>query len=212
MLLEDLCTEFCTQAKNGILTNGISPMNEEGSMWTSSVFGESNFVRPGLRLFRLHGCASWFYHHTGDEHIYYHRSEAAQQSVRNLCAMYPGLERERGAGPHGHGFRAFYDVLQACELIVFIGFSFRDDDVMHVLLKALSERRGSLKVLVVDNMYTAHNVQSRLEDAARRSTFHTYVPKDKEITVLRLGFGRDNNFDISILDECNKLLKKEKQK
>lgn len=126
--------------------------------------------------------------------------------IRNLCAMYPGLERESGAGPHGHGFRSLYWLLGVCDLLVFVGFSFRDDDVMHVLLKALADRRGRLKILVVDNTYVATNVLHCLKEAARRSTFPAHVPDEGVITSLKLNFGIDADFDNRILNRCRDLL------
>lgn len=212
MLIEDLCGHFRDDAGSPILVNGLPDMKEEGGIWTCSPYDEIPQARPVLHLFRLHGCACWFYHSTGDGNIYFHRVDAGQQSVRKLCAMYPGLERERGAGPHGHSFRAFHDLLQVCELIIFIGFSFRDDDVMHVLLKALADRRGALRVLIVDNMYTKHNVQGRLREAERRSTFPTYVPYDDEITSLRLDFGLQEGFAAEILRACVSLIGKENRR
>jgi hypothetical protein len=122
--------------------------------------------------------------------------------------MYPGLERERGSGPHGHGFRAFYHLLRLCDLIVFIGFSFRDDDVMHIVLNALAERRERLKVLIVDNSLTAPNVASCLEEAERRSSFPARTPKEGSIKGMKLRFGIDAGFDDAILNECNALLRK----
>jgi hypothetical protein len=126
--------------------------------------------------------------------------------ISNLCAMYPGLERERGAGPHGHGFRALYRLLEKVSLVVFIGFSFRDDDVMHVLLKSLAERRGDLRLLIVDSTFTKHNVLSRLDEAARRSTFPAYVPEDGAIEALKLVYGVDPGFDEAILSKCKAML------
>ena len=92
---------------------------------------------------------------------------------------------------------------------MFIGFSFRDDDVMHVVLKALAERRERLKVLIVDKTYTEHNVRARLDEAARRSTFPVYVPPVEHISALRLNFGSDVDFDSQILTQCRTLLGKE---
>jgi hypothetical protein len=206
MLMEDLCEEFGKSGSRSALSNGLLHVREEGETWTPNCCPGSCDTCPVLQLFRLHGCACWFYHQAGDSNIYYHRADVTTHPIRNLCAMYPGLERERGAGPHGYGFRAFYRLLQVCNLVVFIGFSFRDDDVMHVVLKVLAERRERPKILIVDNMYTAHNVKGRLEDAARRSTFPTYVPENG-ITALKLDFGEQAQFDHIVLEECKRLLR-----
>jgi hypothetical protein len=209
MLLEDIYAEFGSQSNGFGIVNGIPNVTAEGKTWSPRLYETCSRSSKGLYFYRLHGCACWFYHHQGDSEIYFHRWDASQQPTGNLCAMYPGLERERGAGPHGFGFRKLYSYLQVCELMVFIGFSFRDDDVMHVLLKILAERRGDLKVLIIDNMYTPSDVQGRLKEAARRSTFPSHVPTDREIIGMRTSFGLNEQCVVDILKTCRKLLKKE---
>ncbi len=210
MLVEDLCHEFCNGSKRPVLVNGLPNVSQERATWTPAVYEGRSPASATFHLFRLHGCACWFYHHQGNEGIYFHRVDAAQQSIWDLCAMYPGLEMERGAGPHGYGFRAFHRYLQACDLVVFIGFSFRDDDVMHVLLKALAERKGQLKVLMIDKMYTTCDVQMRLREAARRSPFPVREPNDKEMIGLKLVFGSEEAFADKVISACKTLLGKEK--
>jgi hypothetical protein len=121
--------------------------------------------------------------------------------------MYPGHEAERGAGPHGFGFRKFYAALQTCELVVFIGFSFRDEDVKHVLLNALSGRRGKPRILMVDQLYGALDLQSRLEEASRRSPLPCRVPGKREIRSIKLRFGESAEDDMQVLDTCQSMLK-----
>lgn len=213
MLIEDLCSEFHeSSTTRQPLANGLLHVNEEGETWVPLTCDGKCTACSILQYFRLHGCASWFYAQPGDPNVYFHRKDAHTKPISNLCAMYPGLERERGAGPHGHGFRALYRMLQVCDLIVFIGFSFRDDDVMHVLLKALAERQGQLQLLIVDSTYTKHNVASRLEEAARRSTFPADVPEDTCIVAMKVRYGVDEGFDDRILTQCKQMLRKRRSK
>ena len=209
MFLEDLCQAFGSPCDGRApLANGLPHFGEDGDTWRPLTCEGDCRCCSILQYYRLHGCASWFYAQPGDPNVYFHRKDAHTKPISNLCAMYPGLERERGAGPHGHGFRALYRVLQMCDLLVFIGFSFRDDDVMHVLLKALAERQGRLRLLIVDSAYGKHNVASRLEEAARRSTFPTEVPDDGCIEALKLRYGVDTGFDEEILNKCKQMLER----
>jgi SIR2-like domain len=207
MLLEDLVDEFgCPEDIRVSLSNGIPGRQKELMAWRSQEYNHRSDEAYKLYLYRLHGCVCWFYHDQGDSNIYFHRRDATQQQIDKLYAMYPGREARVGLGPHGHSFRTFYQHLQVCDLVVFVGFSFRDDDVMHVLLKALSERRGKLKLLVADRLYTTADIKMKLEDASHRTTFPFRLPKDNEIISLNMKFGTDVGFDARILECCQTML------
>jgi len=209
MLLEDLTAEFSDAATTAVrLVSGI-PEASELSVWSSKLYESANGLAPALHLNRLHGCACWFYHDQGDGNIYFHRKGAASLSADKLCAMYPGRETQRGCDPHGHAFRKLYASLKKCELLLCIGFSFRDDDVMHVILKTLEERPGKFRILIIDALYTQTDVQHRLEDAAKRSQFPYRVPKANEIESLTLRFGENDSVS-HVLDHAKRLLKKRK--
>lgn len=211
MLIEDLISEFGSRSDRPvILANGIPDQTQELAAWGIQEYHHGNIDACLLNLYRLHGCVCWFYHSQGDDKVYFHRRDATYQPADRLCAMYPGREAQIGIGPHGHSFRTFYQQLQVCELIIFIGFSFRDDNVMHVLLKALAERNGRLKILVVDQLYTKKDVTNKLGDAAKRTTLPTRLPEDNEIHSLRMGFGTEADFDKRILESCQTLLGRKK--
>ena len=211
MLIEDLIEEFGAQGDRPVtLANGIPGRTQELATWRHQEYPPENRNGCLLKLYRLHGCTCWFYHSQGDDNVYFHRRDATHQPGDRLCAMYPGRETHIGTGPHGHSFRRFYEQLQVCDLAVFIGFSFRDDDVMHVLLKALAERCGTLKILVVDRLYTKVDVRNKLADAAKRTTFPTRLPEDGEIDSLRMNFGMESDFDALILERCRTMLGKKK--
>jgi len=205
MLLEDLFSTFRGDFR---LNAGFDRDMCDGATWLAPAY-ERTKAHPErvAHLFRLHGCCCWFYHGHGDDNIYFHRRDAVQHSHRRLCAMYPGLEREKGSGPHGHAFKYLNQQLRSCDLIVFIGFSFRDDDVMHVLLNACADRSSPLKILVIDKSLSAADVRNRLQNAARRSTFVTAVPSANMVTSVRMSFGLDTDFARTIVEECVSLLK-----
>jgi hypothetical protein len=209
MLIEDLHAEFGDGEPRLNIVNGIPRLMEEEAVWNSNIYGKAD-CSSALRLFRLHGCVCWFLHASGSD-IYFHRRNAVEQETSRMCAMYPGNEREIGTDPYGHGFRTLYRCLLRCELVVFIGFSFRDDDVMHLLLKAIDDRRGELRVLVVDAVNTSQDVMNKLEDAAKRMTLPYRVPRGKEIESLTMYFGDPKDGDEKVLATCERLLKRGKQ-
>lgn len=207
MLIEDLVYKFYdTSGMEVLFANGMPGYTRELSAWNPTEYNLNMRDMGGFHLHRLHGCVCWFYHAQGDRRVYFHRNDASQQNEDQLCAMYPGRETEIGTGPHGHSFRLFYRYLQHCELAVFIGFSFRDDDVMHVILKALSERKGKLKILVIDRLYTRDDIRNKLENSGNRTPFPTRLPKDSEVDSLAMEFPKPVKFDEDILDKCQIML------
>ena len=206
MLLEDLIREFGKDDNSRLnLINGIPDIIKEQATWNSREYERKDDF-PSLHLYRLHGCVCWFYHNQGDASIYFHRRDAVLQETVKLCAMYPGRETQRGVDPHGLSFHKMYRSLQDCEIVVFIGFSFRDDDVMHLLLKVLSERIGKPKLLIVDPTYNSSDIQNKLRDAAQRSTFPVRIPKNSEIRSLSIHFGDSETDDKKILETCHEML------
>jgi hypothetical protein len=200
LFLEDLIKEF--SGINNFLVNGISNNTDEETFWSPDFYLQIQ----GLQLYRLHGCVNWFYHTREDNNVYFHRKNAVFQEMGKLCAMYPGRETKIGMNPHGLAFKTLYSSLTSCDLAVFIGFSFRDDDVMHVFLKALSEREGEPKILVVDPLYNSLDVQHRLEDSATRSAFPSKIPNDKQINSIKAYFGEDKKVLQKIIKKCNIML------
>jgi len=203
LLLEDLSSEFSSKIyKSDFLTNGISNNTLEESIWSHCNYNASE----GLKLFRLHGCVCWFYHNVGDNNVYFHRRDAIYQEMWKMCAMYPGKETQRGMNPHGFAFNNLYRSLQSCDLAVFIGFSFRDDDVMHVLLKALSERIGKPKLLIIDPLYNNLDIINRLHDSSSRTVFPSKTPNTNQIKYIQSHFGEDPQDLERIMDTCRQML------
>jgi hypothetical protein len=206
LLLEDLNHAFSDHLDpRPQLENGFEKHNQESQIWNKSRY---NYVpaESSLILYRLHGCASWFYHDRADSNVYFHRRDARGRLSGDLCAMYPGHESSRGLDPYATGFRTLYTRMTKCDVLLFIGFSFRDDDVMHLLLKACTQRKRPLKMLVVDPLYNADDVHNALRDAATRSAFPVELPLHENIVSLKMYFGDDEAFDERILSTCKRLL------
>jgi hypothetical protein len=206
MLVEDLFAEFGNSKESHLnLINGIPNLIDEEATWCSDPYEKTGLSSACIHLYRLHGCVCLFQHQDGSE-IYFHRRNATQQETGRMRAMYPGNESEIGAPPYGYAFRNLYRQLLSCDLIIFIGFSFRDDDVMHVLLKALDERNGELRVLIVDPLYRSQDVRMRLADAAKRMTLPYRVPKGGEMESITMPFGETKDKDQEVLSICQRML------
>lgn len=199
MLLEDLFLEFNNKEPDISLINGIPNCCQEGSYWSESKYPASNNNKKGFFLYRLHGCVSWFYHGQGDERVYFHRRDCTQQEINNLCAMYPGLERYRGLNPHAFGFRQFYKYLLYCNVIIFIGFSFRDDDVKHILLSANSRRDKPIKIIVIDPALQDTDIHANFLESAKNTQFPVETPSINEIKSINAHFAP--------YDFCDRLFK-----
>jgi hypothetical protein len=202
LFMEDLVKEFALT--DNFLTNGIPNNMEPESNWNAKLYSH----KAGLHLHRLHGCVGWFYHNREDSNVYFHRKDAVNQEMGKLCAMYPGRETRIGLDPHGHSFRCLYNSIISCDIAIFIGFSFRDDDVMHVLLKAFSERRSKPDLLVVDPLYNNVDIQHKLRDSATRSPFPNRIPDCDQIHSIKARFGEDKELLEKILEDCKILIKK----
>jgi len=204
MLIEDLHAVFCLGSRPQVpLVTGLGAC-DEGTPWSRDEF--TRHKCHGIHLHRLHGCACWYYHGLGDEKTYFHRNHRPEARLADLCAMYPGREIFRGRDPHGFGFRQLNAALHQCRVLVFVGFSFRDDDVMHLLLAVANERRQSpFRYLIVDPWLRDFDVIVNLRRASERSAFPVRVPSRSEVRAVNLSFGRDD-FDTEILSAVDKLL------
>lgn len=187
LLIEDLFNETQNPSVRLSLSNGISGRTRKGGKWSPK------FYEPtGINLYRLHGCVGWF--HVSDDlpqpSIAFSRPERLDGSMLNrLCVMFPGHELERGRNPHGFGFRLLYSYLLLCRTVVFIGFSFRDDDVMQILLAANAVREKPLVIKVIDPRIDQNEVRDNLRGASLRSPFMAELPEAQAISCLHIDFG-----------------------
>jgi len=212
LLLEDMFDEFKLELTDNkyLLVNGFygSPKDEEH--WDFECYDCPDFKQKYIHLYRIHGCASWFWHGFGDPKIYFNRASMLKETFEKVCAMFPGNEIYKGNNPHHCGFMKFFEILQRTSLLIFIGFSFRDDDVIHLTLSANYYRKKPLNILVVDPDLKHQSVVSRLEDAARRNQFPSKIPDHNNISILDIAFGESQNFEDKIIETINHILEGEK--
>ncbi len=187
LLLEDIFTDSRRLPAKVPFCNGIPGRTRRGAKWTPKAYANT-----GINLYRLHGCIGWFQDNMEDPgaSVSFCRPDSIDADfINRLCVMYPGRELERGRNPHGFGFKALFHALLNCRAVLFIGFSFRDDDVMQVLLAANALRVHPLRLLMVDPRITPGDVLHNLEGAARRSAFQVKLPSETEFDWLRTSFG-----------------------
>jgi hypothetical protein len=187
LLMEDLFNATRNSPEQVQFSNGIPGITRKGGRW-SPKFYEDN----GIHLYRLHGCVGWF--NESDDlsstPVVFNRPERLDGDALNkLCVMFPGRELQIGKDPHGYGFRLLYSHLLHCRRILFIGFSFRDDDVMQILLAANAARQKPLEIFAVDPSADSQEMLKSLGGASLRSPFHATLPHKANINCLQTEFG-----------------------
>jgi hypothetical protein len=203
LLMEDLFCRFGNSSSpNFRLVNGFPGCTQEGSIWNC---GEYNVNPGGLHFYRLHGCVSWFCNPPLNGSISFHRGKNILYPLSDLCAVYPGNELSIGLDPHAYSFRKLQEVLLKCSIIIFIGFSFRDYDVIHVLLSANAHRKKPLKLITIDSALTEVTIIDRLRTASLKTQYPVRLPGIRDINCINIRFG-DNNFGQIICDVANKIL------
>lgn len=187
LLIEDLFADPQKTEHSIPLCNGIPGRTRRGAKWTPSAYQTA-----GVHLYRLHGCVGWFnepQNKGGTEVVFQRPDQISGDLLNRLCVMFPGHEKERGKDPHGFGFRLLYSSLLTCRTVVFIGFSFRDDDVMQILLAANAARERPLRILMIDPRVGEQEALGNFGGAASRSAFHVRLPQTADMTWLRMNFG-----------------------
>jgi len=201
MLIEDLVSD--TGYATSFFT-GFPGYTTESASWSPNNYPTE---LRGLHLYRLHGCVCWFYHGPHDPDVYFHRRDCCSRPREYLCALYPGREIYSGLDPYKTGFRKFYELLITCKLAVFIGFSFRDYDVMHILLRANAQRQKPMKMLIFDSLYQDRDILANLSEASKKSLFPCRIPALNEVQSICGNFAEDD-FDEKLLDIINQLIRK----
>jgi hypothetical protein len=187
LLIEDLFKEGKNPIARMPLSNGIPGLTRKGGRWSPKYYEDI-----GIHLYRLHGCVGWF--NESDDQlntpVVFNRPERLDGDMLNrLCVMFPGRELQIGKEPHGFSFRLLYSHLLYCRNVLFIGFSFRDDDVMQILLAANAAREIPVRILVVDPRADSEQVLKSLKGAALRSPFHALLPHYDNIDCFQIEFG-----------------------
>ncbi len=187
LLLEDMFNNKRNSSIAVPLINGISGLTREGGRWNSGLY-----KNKGVYLYRLHGCVAWFRapEERSQDSVVFKRPDSLNgELLSRLCVMFPGHEVKIGDNPHGYAFRLLYSYLLRCKKVVFIGFSFRDDDVMQILLAANATRKEPLQIRIIDPSIGQSEAIENFRGASQRSPFMAAVPTSNAIKCLRMEFG-----------------------
>jgi hypothetical protein len=187
LLLEDMFDNRRDSSVAIPLINGIPNRTRRRAKWSPKLYEER-----GVHLYRLHGCVAWF--RASDDQsqnsVAFARPDCLDgDMLSRLCVMFPGRELQIGNDPHGYAFRRLYSYLLRCKKVVFIGFSFRDDDIMQILLAANAARKKPLQMRIIDPSIGRDEIIKNLQGAALRSPFIAAVPPPNAISCLRMEFG-----------------------
>jgi hypothetical protein len=109
--------------------------------------------------------------------------------------MFPGKEIYPGNDPHGFAFRKLYHSFYSSTVVTFIGFSFRDDDVVHSLLASNAARRKPVRLVVVDPHFTEGDLFKAFAESATRMTLPSRIPAPSEVCCLGIEFGEQGSCD-----------------
>jgi len=187
LLLEDMFNDKHNSSVAVPLITGIPSRTRKKGKWRPRLY-----KRGGVHLYRLHGCVAWFRasEDQSQNTVAFARPDSLDGDMLNrLCVMFPGRELQIGNDPHGYAFRHLYACLLCCKKAVFIGFSFRDDDVMQILLAANATREKPLQMRIIDPSIGRNEVRENLQEAGLRSPFMAAVPPPSAIRCLRMDFG-----------------------
>jgi hypothetical protein len=187
LLLEDMFDDRRDSSVAVPLINGIQNRTRKGAKWS-----KEPYHKGGIHLYRLHGCVAWF--RTSDDQtqksVAFARPDCLDSDMLSrLCVMFPGRELQIGNNPHGYSFRRLYSDLLRCKKALFIGFSFRDDDVMRIILAANAVRKEPLQLRIIDPSIGPDEIRENLHGASLRSSFMAVMPPNNAIKCLRMEFG-----------------------
>jgi hypothetical protein len=124
-----------------------------------------------LEVHRLHGCVAWLHGPLKDENIYFSLQlpEVVPHFSNRLCVSYPGHEQEYGRHPHSPAYTALSQSVTDATVLIFIGFSFRDPDVISVIGKSLYDKSISQRetpvIIIIDPQLTKEEVMKRVDES-----------------------------------------------
>jgi hypothetical protein len=185
MFINDLVAESDLASSLNVI-DGFPAACGDGAAWDSACYKPRQASSQSLYLLRLHGCVCW-YLDAGSVRFY--RDNITPHRLSALCAVYPGNEQLRDAPPQAFARHVFHRSLLQATVLVTIGFSFRDDDVVHSLLVATARREPHLKLIVVDPYARASDVMVRIGEAASRLPFPVpgFAAADVELICADIG-------------------------
>ena len=160
----------------------------------------------GLHLMKMHGCVRWFYksndQNKKDEEnqkvCFYSKNylEMSKPNLDKLCVMYPGRKQFPGYDPQDFAFNKFYEMLLECEIIIFIGFSFRDEDINHLLMSAYKQRKSksshTFEIFALDPNINNVYIRNEFKKTKYNTEFPIEIPSDSDIKYSNFRFGEKN--------------------
>jgi hypothetical protein len=132
----------------------------EKLIWDSHLYEDDRIPegRKTLRVYRLHGCVAWLY---DDETSINEKNEkvtinlklpsSIKRHFERLCVYYPGKEKSIGLDPHAFGFRKLHYYCKKQPSINFIGYAFRDIDIVSVCFNSMHNSIMDHKKILVVN-------------------------------------------------------------
>ena len=171
--------------------------SDKKPLWNKNVYKEGVSNKKSLSVFRLHGCVAWYYQEPlSDFSVEF--SVQVLDDIRNyfdrLCVMYPGKDTLIGRDPHAYSFENLYDVCYESSKLVFIGFSFRDPDVVSVVFNAIRQSlKGrsdkKVKIVIVDPSLDKDYFIQRLKSLQQHIPIPLEINNDKlDVKVIRSEF------------------------
>ena len=217
LFIEHLRDEYANtnnNIKNFKLVNGFGAdgIPQNGAPWDESHYDKIG----GMHYFRLHGCVAW-HNQTPDDiednsspNIQFRLGELSPEEKSAICAMLPGNKNSHANPLYAFAFRKFYQVLLNTEIMVFIGFSFQDRDVNHLLLAVNEQRQRQnttpLKVVIVDPNRESKQIVEIFKNVINESYLPLRNLEETQIACLTYRFGENEQ---SITDVLTGLPKSE---
>lgn len=130
----DLVMETYAKEKGFEVVNGFGPSVDMIREWAGT--WESNTDKPPLRLAKLHGSIRWY----RDDGVIREAGVTARRNVEDDIMIAPteGAKRYDGE-PFSTLMGRFRDVLQDTNVLLVIGFSYRDDEIVRIIKNRLAE-------------------------------------------------------------------------
>ena len=117
-----------------------------GGVWDESEF---NSTESGVYVYFLHGCIG-MHLRKDDNRVVLNRSYDRHMVLDRNLIIYPGLIKgDKSYGIFEFYYNALRDRLKKAELVIVIGFSFRDQEIKDIFERAFGEN-PELKLVVVD--------------------------------------------------------------
>ncbi|MBI2421769.1 MAG: hypothetical protein HYV27_02985 [Candidatus Hydrogenedentes bacterium] len=184
---------------DNVLEEGPSVKGSDDNEWSEINYSQTTAPRA-IRLYRLHGCVAWYYREQLENAPVYFNSDGITSIgsyYNKLCVMYPGREQNVGCRPHNLAFRQLYHAAFTSNFLIFIGFAFRDADVVAAVFNAVycrmllpgSTGKNKMHILIYDPFLDQNIFERRIKQLERSIAVPlAEVCKQMTIHVIRFPF------------------------